>query len=104
MIIYIDMDDVLCDFMGEYHKAIEQTPEIRFPQSQFGFFERLPPITGTIKAVNELIDSERYEPYILTAPSTRSPFSYTEKRVWVPIRRKANYLFEQSLTKRRYTH
>lgn len=30
-----------------------------------------------------LYHSAEYTPYILTAPSTKNPLSYTEKRVWV---------------------
>jgi 5'(3')-deoxyribonucleotidase len=83
MIIYIDMDDVLCDYTADFNKAIEETPSIAFPQSQYGFYANLAPITGAVESVKKLINSERFDPYILTAPSTRNPFSYTEKRVWI---------------------
>ena len=33
-----------------------------------------------------LYASTQYTPYILTAPSLRNPWSYTEKRVWVEQR------------------
>jgi len=45
--------------------------------------------------VKLLIASDKYEPYILTAPSTRNPFSYTEKRVWVE--KKFGYSFVDKL-------
>lgn len=83
MIIYIDMDDVLCDFSGAHAQALKATPGIAFPQSQHGFFSGLKPLEGAIDAVLALIESPQYNPYILTAPSTRNPFSYTEKRVWI---------------------
>lgn len=83
MIIYIDMDDVLCDYTTAFNNAIEETPGIAFPQSQYGFYANLTPITGAIESVQKLINSEKFDPYILTAPSTRNPFSYTEKRVWI---------------------
>ncbi len=83
MIIYIDMDDVLCDFSSAKKRALEVFPSIKYPQSQYGFFEKLTPLEGAIDAINTLIDSSRYDPYILTAPSTRNPLCYTEKRVWV---------------------
>jgi 5'-nucleotidase len=38
---------------------------------------------GTGSAANALYDSDRYVPYMLTAPSTKNPLCYTEKRVWV---------------------
>jgi 5'-nucleotidase len=83
MIVYIDMDDVLCDYTTAFKNAIEDTPSIAFPQSQYGFYANLAPITGAIESVKKLINSELFDPYILTAPSTRNPFSYTEKRVWI---------------------
>ena len=83
MIVYIDMDDVLCDFTKEAKKDLKANPGIQFPQSQYGFFTKLPPLTGAIEAVHALLASAHYEPYILTAPSIYNPLCYTEKRVWV---------------------
>jgi 5'-nucleotidase len=83
MLIYIDMDDVLCDYTTAFHQAINLTPSIAFPQSQYGFYANLTPIIGAIESVNTLIKSEKFDPYILTAPSNRNPLSYTEKRVWI---------------------
>jgi 5'-nucleotidase len=83
MIIYIDMDDVLCDFSGGYKKALEQNPGMPIPQSQYGFYQNLSPLDGAIETLKALYNSSEYTTYILTAPSTRNPFSYTEKRVWV---------------------
>jgi len=82
-IVYVDMDDVLCDYSGAYHAALAINTDIKYPQSQYGFFTNLAAIEGALDALNILIESNLYEPYILTAPSTRNPFSYTEKRVWV---------------------
>jgi 5'-nucleotidase len=83
LIIYIDMDDVLCDYSGAHKKALEANPVMAIPQSQFGFYQKLNPLPGAVAAMKSLYGSPAYTPYILTAPSTRNPFSYTEKRVWV---------------------
>lgn len=83
MIIYIDMDDVLCDFSGAHAEALRVSPGIKYPQSQYKFFERLAPIDGAVEAVTFLRNSSEYTPYVLTAPSTRNPMSYIEKRVWI---------------------
>ena len=83
MIIYIDMDDVLCDFTGQFQRDLAENPKIGYPQSQYGFFTKLPPINGAINSVIALFESKTYEPYILTAPSLRNPLCYTEKRVWI---------------------
>lgn len=81
MRIYIDMDNVLCDYDTAHQKALSEEPGIHFPQSQYGFFANLKPIKDGIESVIEL--SRNNEVYILTAPSIHNPFSYTEKRVWV---------------------
>ena len=82
-IIYVDMDDVIADYSSSYIYHQKTVPNIEFPQSIIGFFESLNPIDGAIDAVNALINSDSFDPYILTAPSTRNPFSYKEKRVWI---------------------
>lgn len=82
-IVYIDMDDTLCDFSGAYLKALSNNPGIRYPQSQYRFFADLQPIDGAIETVSDLIRSDEYDPFILSAPSTRNPLSYAEKREWI---------------------
>lgn len=82
-IVFIDMDDTLCDFKGAFLKAVAENPAIQYPQSQYRFFANLQPLDGAILAVKALIDSDRYDPYVLSAPSTRNPFSYAEKREWI---------------------
>lgn len=84
-IVYIDLDDTLCDFKSAYHNALRENQAIQYPQSQYRFFANLEPIEGAIEAVRALIDSDEYDPFILSAPSTRNPFSYAEKREWVEI-------------------
>lgn len=84
-IVYIDMDDTLCDFKSAFSKALEENPAIQYPQSQYRFFANLRPIEGAIQAVRDLIDSDQYDPFILSAPSTRNPLSYAEKREWIEM-------------------
>ncbi|MEQ8667929.1 MAG: hypothetical protein RIC12_02090 [Pirellulales bacterium] len=91
-IIYVDMDDVLCDYSGAHRRAVEEQPKITYPQSVPGFFEQLQPIDGAIEAVRRL--STDSDVFVLSAPSTRNPLSYTEKRVWVETH------FDYDLTKR----
>ncbi|MDQ8180388.1 hypothetical protein [Pelagicoccus sp. SDUM812005] len=91
-IIYVGMDDVLCDYSTAHDEALHLHPEVQFPQSIPGFFENLPAIDGAVDAVNELRKS--YDLYILTAPSTRNPTSYSEKRIWIEEH------FDYELTKR----
>lgn len=84
-IVYIDLDDTVCDFKGAYLSALGENPGIQFPQSQYRFFANLQPIEGAIETVRSLIDSDEYDPYILSAPSTRNPLSYSEKREWIEV-------------------
>ena len=82
-IVYIDMDDTLCDFDTAFKRSKLEHPDITWPQSRHGFFLNLQPIDGAIEAVNELIVSNKYDPYILSSPSVRNPTCYAEKRVWI---------------------
>jgi 5'-nucleotidase len=82
-IVYVDMDDVLCDYASSCRAARLQTPHVAYPQSVAGFFENLVAIDGAIESVEMMLASGYYDPYILTAPSTHNPLSYTEKRLWI---------------------
>jgi len=79
--IFIDMDNTLCQFSKHYAERLKAHPEVAYPQSQYGFFANLEPISGAIEAYKTL--EQHYEVYILTAPSYLNPLCYTEKRVWV---------------------
>jgi 5'-nucleotidase len=83
MIIYIDMDDTICDFSGSLRRFIKNGGTLKFPQSKIGFFENLPPLPNALESVNQLRQHSGYDVYILTAPSTRNPSCYSEKRIWI---------------------
>lgn len=80
-IVYVDMDGVMADFYDAHAKAIKNNPEMPFPQAEYGFFTNLRPILGAIDAVKGLLT--HFDVYILTAPSTKNPLCYTEKRIWI---------------------
>jgi 5'(3')-deoxyribonucleotidase len=80
-LLYIDMDDVLCDYSGAFKLIKDQQPEIKFPQSIPGFFEHLVPMANAIESFLNL--SNQFDVHILSAPSVFNPLSYTEKRIWV---------------------
>ena len=79
--IYIDMDDVLCDFVGDFKLAKSRAPEVNYPQAELGFFHKLRPLPAAIESVNRL--RELADVYILSAPSIYNAHSYTEKRLWI---------------------
>lgn len=83
-IVYVDMDDVLCDYRGARDRALAETPSQAYPQAQFDFYRRLSPLPGAIEGVRQL--AERHDVWILTRPSYKNPMSYTEKRLWVEDR------------------
>ena len=81
MIIYIDMDGVICNYEYSYNLMRKINPAIRFPQSKKKFWTDLNPIEGAIYAVNIL--RKKHQVYILTAPSTKNSESYSGKRIWI---------------------
>ncbi|VEL95964.1 5'(3')-deoxyribonucleotidase [Alteromonas sp. 76-1] len=81
--VFIDMDDVLCDYSSKIKVHKQKNPDNAFPQSVPGFFRSLEPMDGALAAVELLRKNTNVEVYILTAPSTKNPLSYTEKRLWV---------------------
>jgi len=81
MIIYIDMDEVICDFKGAYKLMRKLVPSLEFPQQGVEFWTRLNPIENAIDSVNIL--REKYDVYILSAPSYMNPASYSGKRIWI---------------------
>ncbi len=84
-IIYIDMDDVLCQFSSAHAEVLTTYPEIVYPQSQYGFFRKLKPVDGALASAKYLMSRPDFEVYILTAPSVYNPSCYTEKREWVEM-------------------
>ena len=83
IIIYVDMDDTLCDFSGAYHAVKKNYPNIPFPQSQNGFFATLAPLPNAIEVFNWLRELNFVDLNILTAPSIKNRECYSEKRDWV---------------------
>jgi 5'-nucleotidase len=79
--IYVDMDNVLCDYDKAFNRKLREQPEIAYPQSQYGFFLDLEEIFDACDYFALL--SKRFDVWILTAPSIQNPMCYTEKRIWV---------------------
>ena len=81
-IVYVDMDDTICDWRCAYDKALKDYPEQKYPQAVMDFFRKLKPIPGAIEGFLKLTDVG-YDVWILTRPSYMNPLCYTEKRLWV---------------------
>jgi len=82
MRIYVDMDDTIADFASAYKKAIAANPDIKYPQSQHGFFRDLEPIYCAPQMAQALAHLG-HDVWILTRPSTLNRLCYTEKADWI---------------------
>ena len=80
-IVYVDLDEVLCDFVGRFNQEVAKNPAIQFPQATYGFWENLEPLPWGVDGVQLL--SKKYDTYILTRPSVLNAWCYTGKRVWI---------------------
>lgn len=80
IIIHIDMDDVLCQYIGANMNARRENPSLEYPQSVPGFYVGLEPIPGAISGFKLL--EEHFEVYIATRPSYMNAHCYSEKRIW----------------------
>ncbi|GEM_PF-417916 len=84
-ILYLDMDGVLAD-LGKGAKAHPDgdKPEYKaHPDEIPGVFRNLPPIEGAIEAVNKLLESNKYDMYILTTAPWDNPTAWSDKRHWI---------------------
>jgi len=82
-IIYVDMDNTLCNYTATYNAYKSNYPEIEYPQSIKGFFRAIEPIEGATDTYQWLSIHNGFDVYILTAPSVMNPHCYSEKRLWV---------------------
>lgn len=80
-ILYIDIDGVLANIAKSYNAYKEKYPEQPYPQSQYGFFMEMEPITHAIESVEFL--AQYFDVWFLTAPSFKNPMCYTEKAYWI---------------------
>jgi 5'-nucleotidase len=81
LIVYVDMDGVLCNFYSAAKSALIENPDQKYPQSKWGFFLKLKEIPGAIEGFNKL--KEKYDVWILTRPSFQNVNCYTEKAQWI---------------------
>ena len=77
-IIYIDLDNTLCDYLGG---AKELNVEPKDAKHITGFFRNLKPMKGAIESYNEL--SKYFDVYILSTSPWSKPYALMEKLEWV---------------------
>mgnify|MGYP003460767576 FL=1 len=81
--IFVDLDGVCCDIRKLARQKFSESPEVKYPQSQYGFFIELEEIENSVSSIKEL--SKNYDVWFLSAPSTKNPMSYAEKNYWIRI-------------------
>lgn len=82
----IDMDDTIANFIGDPRlNMIPIIPtHVDYPEMhKERFFRDLAPIDGGVESVRELINSKKYDIYILSVPLYTSPHCYSEKVEWI---------------------
>ena len=84
-ITYIDLDGVIADFDKARweHPLCNQTPFKGRPDRIPNIYRDLEPIEGALDAVNQLLDNERLDIYILSTAPWDNPDAWTHKRLWV---------------------
>lgn len=85
ILIYVDLDGVCCDIYTHAKKKLQEFPQIKYPQSQYGFFMELQPIIDSVETIKYLQEEygDYFDFWFLTAPSTHNPMSYAEKNYWI---------------------
>lgn len=79
--IYVDMDGVLCNIKWAVDRALILAPDVKYPQSQYGFFRNMHSMEGACWFIRKL--AEIHDVWIATRPSYKNPLCYSEKREWV---------------------
>lgn len=79
--LFLDMDGVLADFMG----AVTNHPDYvdGVPLDSFDVFENLNPIDGAIESVRKIIESGKYDVFVLSTAPWGSPKAWMDKRLWI---------------------
>lgn len=90
-ILYIDMDDVLVDFLSADSQLSNDVLE-KYADNKDnipGIFSLMQPVEGAIEAYEQL--SQKYDTYILSSAPWDNPSAWSDKLIWVK-----KYLGEQA--------
>tara|TARA_Y100000817_G_C16842432_1_gene538622 strand:+ start:671 stop:1111 length:441 start_codon:yes stop_codon:yes gene_type:complete len=79
--LFIDMDGVLADFMG----AVTTHPDYGMGSEldELDVFENLNPIPKSIESVNKILESGKYDVFILSTAPWGNPKAWMDKRLWI---------------------
>ena len=75
----------MADFVSAMnsHPSRNQPPYDLDPDTIPGLFRNLEPIKDAIASVNKLLNSDKYEVYILSTAPWNNPSAWTDKRLWI---------------------
>ena len=82
-IVYVDMDNTICDYNSQMVHYRKLFPDVEFPQSELYFFSSMEPIDYALSCVAQLDDDPRYEVWFATAPSLKNLHCWSEKAKWI---------------------
>lgn len=84
-LLYIDLDGVVADFVTAMnaHPSRHEPPYDKDPDTIPGLFSNLNPIKKAISSVNKLLNSDKYEVYILSTAPWNNPSAWSDKRLWI---------------------
>jgi len=85
-IVYIDLDGVIVDLIGEMHHELKNTSEtFEDPTDIIDYSESIflnaKPIPYALEAINEL--EKHFDVYILSTAPWNNIHSWSQKRIWV---------------------
>lgn len=84
-ILYIDMDNVIVDFKSAL-KYIHPTylNECKNQEDNIPYiFSKMTPLPGAIRSINQLINSNLYDIYILSTAPFNNPTAWSDKLNWI---------------------
>ena len=79
--LFLDMDGVLADFVGAVVSHPDYAPGA--PLDSFDVFEELKPIEGALESVYKIIDSGKYDVFVLSTAPWDNPKAWMDKRLWI---------------------
>lgn len=77
-IVYVDMDGVLCDYVGYCN---ENNLDPHDTDDVMGLFLNLKPIPGAIEGFRKLM--KHYDVYVLSTAPWENEFALSEKNAWI---------------------
>lgn len=84
--LFVDMDDTIAQFIGDERLLCIPITHLHQDYKEMHekeFFRKQVVMPGAKKAIKTLLDSQKFEIYILSVPLATSPHSYSEKVEWI---------------------